>query len=111
VQTSDLPERQYAPLILAQEAKGMFYDALVFYLGQGLRVLRPDSAKAIKLGEFPSLDDVLRKTLDAGIDIYACEASIKMIGWDKVDLVPGVRMVSAGNLNDLVLDADAVMWF
>jgi hypothetical protein len=34
-----------------------------------------------------------------------------MIGWDKVDLVPGVRMVSAGNLNDLVLDADAVMWF
>ena len=41
VQTSDNPERQYSPLVLAQSAKAMDIEAKVYYLGAGLRVLLP----------------------------------------------------------------------
>jgi predicted peroxiredoxin len=34
-----------------------------------------------------------------------------MLGVDKVQLLPGIKIVGAGTLNDLALDADATMWF
>lgn len=111
VQTSDMPERQYSPFILAQTAKAMDIDAQIYFLGQALRVLRPGEAEKIKLGSFPNLHEIIQKTLDMGIAIYVCEASKQMLGWDKVALIPGVKVVGAGTLNDLALDADATMWF
>ena len=111
VQTSDQPERQYSPLVLAQTAKMMDIDATVYYLGMGLKILRPGTAEKIKLGNFPSVADMIDKTLDMGITIYVCEASKQMLGWQKVDLIPRVKIVGAATLNDLVLDAGATMWF
>lgn len=111
VQTSDDPERQYSPLVLAQTAKAMDIDAKVYYLGQGLRVLKPGAAGGIKLGDFPSLEDMIQSTLDMGIEIYVCEASKQMLGWKDVNLRPGLKIVGAGTLNDLALDAGATMWF
>jgi predicted peroxiredoxin len=113
VQTSDDPERQYSPLILAQTAKAMDIDAKVYYLGQGLRILKGDTAKKIKMGNFPSVYDTLRQCLEMGIEVYVCEASKQMLGWDKVELLLGLKLkiVGAGTLNDLVLDAAGTMWF
>jgi len=111
VQTSDQPERQYSPLVLAQTAKMMDIDARLYYLGQGLRILKPGEAEKIKLGSFPSVADMIKKTFDMGIEIYVCKASKQMLGCDKVDLIPGVKIVGAGTLNDLALDAGATMWF
>jgi hypothetical protein len=111
VQTSDSPERQYSPLVLAQTAKAMDIEAQVYYLGQGLRVLLPGAAEKIKLGTFPSVLEMINKTLQMGITIYVCEASKQMLGWEKVSLIPGLKIVGAGTLNDLVLDADGTMWF
>ena len=111
VQTSDVPERQYSPLVLAQTAKSMDLDAKLYYLGQGLRILLPGAAEKIKLGNFPSVMEVMKMTLEMGIEIYVCEASKQMLGWEKVDLIPGVKIVGAATLNDLVLEADATMWF
>jgi len=111
VQTSDAPERQYSPLVLAQTAKAMDIEAKVYYLGQGLRILQPEEAKKIKLGNFPTVYEMITKTLDMGIDIYVCEASKQMLGWEKVALIPGVKVVGAGTLNDLALEAQATMWF
>jgi predicted peroxiredoxin len=111
VQTSDNPERQYSPLILAQSASAMDIKAEVYYLGQSLRVLKPDVAEKIKLGIFPSFAEILKKTIDAGIPVYVCEASKQMLGWDKVELIPGLKIVGAATLNDLALEADATMWF
>jgi predicted peroxiredoxin len=34
-----------------------------------------------------------------------------MFGWEKVDLIPGVKIVGAATLNDLALDAWTTMWF
>lgn len=111
VQTSDVPERQYSPLVLAQTAKAMDIEPKIYYLGQGLRILILGEAEKIKLGSFPSVYEMIKKTLDMGIDIYVCEASKQMLGWEKVELIPGVKIVGAGTLNDLALDAGATMWF
>ncbi|UCD19591.1 MAG: DsrE family protein [candidate division WOR-3 bacterium] len=111
VQTDDDPERQYSPLVLAQTAKAMDIDAQVYYLGQALRVLKPDTAAQIKIGSFPNLAEMISKTMEMGIDIYVCEASKQMLGWDTVELLPGLKIVGAGTLNDLALDASATMWF
>ena len=111
VQTSDTPEKQYSPLVLAQTAKAMGLNPKVYYLGQGLRVLLPGVAENIKLGTFPSVAEMLNKTLSMGIEIDVCEASKQMLGWEKVNLIPGVKIVGAATLNDLVLEAYATMWF
>ena len=111
VVTTDDPTKQYSPLVLAQTAKMMDLKPMVYYLGTGLKILKPGEAEKIKLGSFPSVSDMIKKTLDMGIEIYVCEASKQMLGWDKVDLIPGVKIVGAGTLNDLALDAGATMWF
>jgi predicted peroxiredoxin len=110
VQTSDNPERQYSPLVLAQ-TKAMGLNPKVYFLGQSLRILLPGAAEKIKLGAFPSVAEMIQKTLQMGIEINVCEASKKMFGWDKVTLIPGVKIVGAATLNDLALSANATMWF
>jgi hypothetical protein len=111
VQTSDAPEKQYSPLVLAQTAKAMDLEPIVYYLGTALKVLRPGEAEKIKLGEFPSVGEMLQKTVEMGIPVYVCEASKRMLGWEKVELRDGVKIVGAATLNDLALDAGATMWF
>ena len=111
VQTTDAPEKQYSPLVLAQTAKMMDLRPIVYYLGTGLKILKPGVAEKIKLGSFPSVADMIKKTIDMGITIYVCEASKQMLGWEKIQLIPGVKIVGAATLNDLALDAGATMWF
>ena len=111
VQTSDAPERQYSPLVLAQTAKAMDLEPVVYYLGMGLKVLRPGAADDIKMGTFPSVGDMLRQTMDMGIPVYVCEASKQMLGWEEVSLIDGTKVVGAGTLNDLALDSGSTMWF
>ncbi|MDG6222607.1 MAG: DsrE/DsrF/DrsH-like family protein [Candidatus Bathyarchaeota archaeon] len=111
VQTSDDPERQYSPLVLAQTAKTMGVDAKVYYLGQGLRVLLLGVAEKIKLGSFPTVKEMIDNTLESGVQILVCEASKQMFGWEKIDLIPGLKIVGAATLNDLVLESNGTMWF
>ena len=111
VQTSDSPERQYSPIVLAQTAKAMGLNPKLYYLGQALRILRPGEAEKIKLGTFLSVAEMLQKTLQLGIEIDVCEASKQMLGWEKVNLIPCVKIVGAATLNDLALQASATMWF
>ena len=111
VQTSDQPERQYSPLVLAQTAKAMDLHPKLYYLGQGLRILKPGEAEKIKLGTFPSVMDMIKKIQEMGIEIYVCEASKQMLGWEKAELISGVKIVGAATLNDLALEAGTTMWF
>ena len=111
VQTSDNPERQYSPLVLAQTAKAMDIKPTVYYLGMALKILKPGAAEQIKLGDFPSVKEMIDKSLEMGIEIFVCEASKRMLGWEKVDLIPGVKIVGAATLNDLVLESDGTLWF
>ena len=109
--TTDEPEKQYSPLVLAQTAKMMDLNPMLYYLGTSLKVLKPGEAEKIKLGSFPSVEELLKKTIELDIPIYVCEASKQMLGWEKAELIDGLKIVGAGTLNDLALDAGATMWF
>jgi hypothetical protein len=76
-----------------------------------LKVLLPGAAEKIRLGSFPSVKEMIDRTLNMGIPILVCEASKQMLGWETVELIPGVKIVGAATLNDLALDADTTMWF
>ena len=109
--TTEEPTKQYSPLVLAQTAKMMDLKPMVYYLGTSLKILKPGEAEKIKLGKFPNILEMIKKTLEMDIKIYVCEASKQMLGWDNVDLIPGLKIVGASTLNDLALDAGATMWF
>ena len=111
MQTSDAPSRQYSPLVLAQTAKAMNLDVKVYYLGDGLKILRLGEAEKIQLGTFPSVKEMLDKTLNMGIEILVCVGAKQMFGWEKVDLIPKVKIVGTATLTDLVLEYDRTMWF
>ena len=109
--TTDDATKQYSPLVLAQTAKMMDLNPMVYYLGASLKMLKPGEAEKVSLGSFPSVAKMIEKTKEMDIPIYVCEASKQMLGWDHVDLINGVKIVGAGTLNDLALDAGATMWF
>ena len=105
------PERLYSPFVLAQTAIAMDLKAAVYFLGMGLTVLKPGEAEKIQMGSFPSLKEIMEKTLSAGIPFYVCDASKRMLGWENLELMEGIKVVGAATLNDLVLEYDSVMWF
>jgi len=109
--TTDDPMKQYSPLVLAQTAMMMDLKPIVYYLGSSLNILRIGEADKISLGNFPSVAEMIEKTMKMEIPIYVCEASKQLIGCENIDLIPGVKIVGAGTLNDLALDAGATMWF
>ncbi len=115
VQTSgpNAPERQYAPLILAQTARAMDLDATIFYLGMGLKVLVKGEADKIKVGAFPTVKELLEQAAGQGVKIVACQQSMMLFGGELKgeDLIPEASIGGAANLNDLALDADTVLTF
>ncbi len=115
VQTSgtDTPERLYSPLILAQTALAMGQEATVYFLGLGLKNLVKGEAEKVKIGEFPSLLEVLKQTAQQGVKIMACQQSLQLFGGSikPEDLLEEAVVAGAATLNDLALEADAVLTF
>ncbi len=115
VQTSGpgTPERLYSPLILAQTARAMGLEATVYFLGMGLKNLVKEEAEKIKIGEFPTLLEVLEQTASQGVKIMACQQSMQLFGGEikAEDLLEGAVIAGAATLNDLALEADAVLSF
>ena len=109
--TTDDPTKQYSPLVLAQTASMMNLKPMIYYLGTSLKVLKPGEAEKIKLGSFQTVAEMIQKTMEMKIPFFVCEASKQMLGWEKVELINGLKIVGAGTLNDLALDAGATMWF
>jgi predicted peroxiredoxin len=113
VQTSgtDRPERLYAPFILASTAVAMGLDAIIYFLIKGITVVTRGEAEKIQLGSFPSLKDVMDQAVQAGVKLMVCEQSCQLIGLDRGDFEEEANVVGAATLNDLLLEADAVLSF
>ncbi|WXG42123.1 MAG: DsrE family protein [Candidatus Freyarchaeum deiterrae] len=113
VQTSgtDTPERLYAPFILGATAAAMGVDATIYFVIKGVTVVKKGEAEKIKLGSFPSLKDVMNQAIKAGVKLQVCEQSCMLLGIDKGSFVKDSKVVGAATLNDLLLDADAVLSF
>ncbi len=115
VQTSgtDTPERLYSPFILAQTAKAMGLEPSIYFLGLGLKVLVKGEAEKVKIGDFPTLLEVMKQTAAQGIKLMACEQSMQLFGGEikPGDLREEATIAGAATLNDLALDADAILTF
>ena len=113
VQTSgiDTPERLYSPFILAQTAKAMGIDAIIYFLGMGITVVKKGNAEKIKIGKFPTLKEVMDQATKAGVKLMVCEQSTQLINLTRGDFIKEAEIVGAATLNDLVLEADGTMWF
>nr|MDO8081139.1 DsrE family protein [Candidatus Freyarchaeota archaeon] len=113
VQTSgtDTPERLYAPFILGATAAAMGIEATIYFVIKGVTVVKKGEAEKIKLGSFPSLKDVMNQAIKAGVKLQVCEQSCMLLGIDKGQFIKDSKIVGAATLNDLLLDADAVLSF
>jgi predicted peroxiredoxin len=105
----DTPERTYAPFILATTAVAMGIDATIYYLIKGVTVVKQGEAEKIKLGNFPSLKQIMDQAIKAGVKIEVCEQSCMLLGLERGDFVKSAKIVGAATLNDRILDADAVL--
>ncbi len=113
VQTSgvDTPERTYAPFILATTAAMMNIEATIYFLIKGVTVVKKGEAEKIKLGSFPSLKEVMDQATKAGARLLVCEQSTQLLGLSRGDFIPEAKVVGAATLNELTLDADAILCF
>lgn len=113
VQTSgtDTPERLYAPLVLGMTARAMDMDADIFFMIKGVTVVKKGEAEKIQVGNFPGLAEILAQAIASGVNIYICEQSTQLLGLERGDFIPEGKIVGAVTLNDLAIDADAVITF
>lgn len=113
VQTSgvDTPERLYAPFILAKTAILMDIDATIYFLIKGVTVLQKGEAEKIKLGDFPTLKEVMDDAVKSGVKLLVCSQSCRLIGLEKENLTSDAKIVGAATLNDLVIESDGVLYF
>jgi len=113
VQTSgvDTPKRLYSPFVLGMTAEAMDIDATIYFLGSGITVIKKGEAEKIKEGNFPTLKEIMDQAVAAGVKFLVCEQSTQLLNLDRGDFVEEAKVVGAATLNDLVLDADATMWF
>ena len=113
VQTSgvDTPKRLYSPFVLGMTAKAMDIDATIYFLGLGVTVVKKGEAEKVKEGSFPTLKEIMNQAAAAGVKFLVCEQSTQLLNLNRGDFVKEAKIVGAATLNDLVLDADATMWF
>ena len=113
VQTSgvDTPRRLYSPFVLGMTATAMDIEATIYFLGEGVTVVKKGEAERVKEGSFPSVKEIMDQAIQAGVKLMVCEQSTQLLNLDRGDFIPEARIVGAATLNDLVLDADATMWF
>jgi predicted peroxiredoxin len=113
VQTSgiDTPKRLYSPFVLGMTAKAMDIDATIYFLGLGITVVKKGEADEVREGSFPTVREIMDQASAAGVKFMVCEQSTQLLNLDRGDFIDEAEIVGAATLNDLVLDADATMWF
>jgi len=113
VQTSgvDTPERTYAPFILAATAAAMGLDATIYFVIKGITIVKKDVAEKVKIGQFPTLRQAMDQAIKAGVKFAVCEQSCMLLNMGRGEFIPEAKIVGAATLNDMALDADAVLCF
>ena len=113
VQTSGVntPKRLYSPFVLGMTARAMDIDTTIYFLGEGVTVIKKGAAEKIKEGSFPTVKAIMDQAIAAGVRLLVCEQSCQLLGVERGEFIEEAKVVGAATLNDLVLDADGTMWF
>jgi predicted peroxiredoxin len=108
---TETPERLYAPFVLATTARTMGIDATIYFLQKGVTVIKKGEAEKIQMGNFPPLKDIIDQAVQAGVELMACDQSTQLLGIDRGGYVDSCGVVGSATLNDLALEADAILTF
>ncbi|MDG6221480.1 MAG: DsrE/DsrF/DrsH-like family protein [Candidatus Thermoplasmatota archaeon] len=113
IQTSglDTPERLYAPLLLAQTARAMGIEAGILFTIKGVEIVKKGGAEKIKIGELPTLSEVLKRTQERGVQFYVCDQSNAILGTERGGYIDGVKIIGAAATNNMALESDSVITF
>ena len=113
VQTSgvDAPERLYAPFSLALTAAAADVQAYIFFIGEGVKIVKKGEAERIQLGDRSSLKETMVEAVEAGVQLLVCEESCKLYGLTRRDIYVKALPVGHITLNDLLLTTDAALSF
>ena len=111
VQTSgvDTPERTYNPFVLAATAAAMGLDASIYFVIKGVTIVKKGAAEKIKVGQFPTLRQVMDQAIKAGVKFAVYKQSCTLLDIGRGEFIPEAQVVGAATLNDMALDADAVI--
>jgi predicted peroxiredoxin len=74
-------------------------------------LVKKGEAEKIKMGSFPSLREVMNQAVKAGVKLFVCEQSCQLLSIPRGDFTSEAIVVGAATLNDLALEADAVLCF
>jgi predicted peroxiredoxin len=107
----DAPHRLYAPFVLAATARAMEIEATIYFVMKGVEVIKKGEAEKIKMGNFPPLSEVINQAIEAGVKLVACDQSTQLIGLERGGYVEECGIVGSATLNDLSLEADAILTF
>lgn len=105
------PQRIYTALMLAITAAASDAKPKVYFVLDGVMALATEAAAQAKLEAYPSLLETITQAQAVGVEIYACEDSLRLSGLGQRDLVDGVKIVGSVSLNEMLLEADASVSF
>lgn len=113
VQTSgvDRPERLYTPFRLALTAVSTDVEDYIFFVGEGIGVVKKGEAEKIQVGDLPPLKEVMVEAVDAGVKLLFSEESCNLHGLQRKDMYNRALPVGLITLNDLLLTTDAALSF
>ena len=107
----DTPERLYAPFVLATTARAMDFEATLFFMIKGVTIIKEGAADKIQMGNYPPLREIMDQAIEAGVELMACDQSTQVLGIERGGYVDACGVVGAATLNDVALEADAILTF
>lgn len=77
----------------------------LFLVEEGIGLIDP------KLAADHPCRELFQELLELGLDVQVCGATLRKMGWDERDLLPGVQKSSMKALSALMTDADEIVSF
>ncbi len=76
-----------------------------------MTVVRKGAVEGIPVGNFLKLSGIMTQAIVAGVTIYICEQSAQLFGMTRDAFIEEGTIVGAITLNDLAVEAAAVITF
>jgi predicted peroxiredoxin len=105
------PERAYTPTLLATAAASAGIDAAIYFIINGVEILEKGVAKEVKIRDYPVLKEVIDQAVNSSVNLKVCEQSCMLLGLDKSSFEYTMDIVGPIALNDVILNAEAILTF
>lgn len=123
VAASGTLDKAYAALVIASTAAALDADVRIFFAFAGMNIIHKEMSKKISppLGmevlpelikniKWASLPEMLQMAKDAGVKLFACSATMQMLGYKKEDFIDGVEIVDADKFVEFALEAQSSLF-